>query len=257
MDAVRDDGHCPQLENAVGWALYAVEPAEEQAIRAHLPACPECRETVRYAEESGALLGTAVPQYLPPPDLRHRLLAAIHDAPRVSVTDDYRPPVSLDAVRQRRRSRVLLAAAAVVVVALGGATTVLGMQVGQLTGQQQARAAGDAMVRAVVEDPTAKRAVLTNAAGKPIAMLVTGPAGAVVVPLGLAPTGADEQYVAWGLRPSGPTPLATFDVTAGSVGPLLVNWPSSAHDLTRFALSREPGHTMPSTPTNVIASGSV
>ena len=73
---------------------------------------------------------------------------------------------------------------------LGGATTVLGVQVSHLTGQQQAQAAGEAMVQSIVGSPSAARAVLTNSAGKPAAMLITSPAGAVVVPLGLTPNAA-------------------------------------------------------------------
>jgi hypothetical protein len=189
MDAVHDDGHCPRLENTVGWALYALEPDEEHAVRAHLRTCNVCRDTVRATEQVGALLATAVPQDGPLPELRDRLLAAIQDAPRPSTVPDVTQPVPLDAARRTRRwrGRGLLAAAAVIVVALAGATTVLGVQVSQLTSQQQAQAAGDAMVRSIVGDPNAKRAVLTNAAGAPAAMLITGRAGAVMVPLGMAP----------------------------------------------------------------------
>ncbi|MFC0436939.1 anti-sigma factor domain-containing protein [Kutzneria buriramensis] len=257
MDAVRDDGHCPQLENTVGWALYALEPQDEHAIRAHLPTCPVCQETVRATEQVGALLAAAVPGDSPPPELRERVLAAIQDAPRPSVTAT--PPVSLDAARRQRRrpTRVLLAAAAVVLVALGGATTVLGVQLGNVHAQQRAQAAGDALVRSVVADPAAKRAVLTNAGGKPAALLVTSPSGAVVMPLGMAPNAANQTYVAWGLVDgSGPKGLAAFDVPAGSVGPVLVNWPASARGLTRFAISLEPGRSVPVTPSDVIASGS-
>jgi hypothetical protein len=249
---ISDDGYCPQLENTVGWALYALEPEEERVLRAHLPGCPLCRETMRSTEQVAALVGAAAAQYEPSPALRRRLLAAIQETPRPLLP----PPVDLSVHRARRRTRGLLAAAAAVVAVLGGATTVLGVQVSHLTSQQQAQAAGEAMVRSVVGDPAAKRAVLTNSAGRPVAMIVTSPSGAVVVPLGLTPNVANQTYVAWGLLPSGPTALASFDVPADSDGPVLVNWPATAAGLTRFAISVEPGRIMPTTPTNVIASGS-
>lgn len=253
MDVNMGGRQCPQLANAVGWALYALEPAEEHAIRAHLLTCAQCRATVREAEETSAHLGAAFAQHEPPPALRERLLAAIAEAPRVTVR-----PVPLAAARRVRhwRTRGLLVAAAAVVVALGVTTTVLGVQVSTLTSQQQAQAAGEAMVRSIVNDPAAKRAVLTNAAGKPTAMLITSSVGAVVTPLAMTPNSADDQYVVWGLEPSGPRALASFDVTAGSVGPKVVSWPASANGLTRFAISVEPGRTLPTTPSNVIASGS-
>ncbi|MFC0546195.1 anti-sigma factor [Kutzneria chonburiensis] len=254
MDVIRDDGHCPQLEDTVGWALYALEPEEEDAVRTHLLTCPVCRETVRATEQVGALLATTVPYDEPPPGLRSRLIAAIQDAPRLSVVS---PPAPIHVVRRRRHgpTRGLLAAAAAVVVALGGATAVLGVQVSNLTSEQQAQAAGDAAIRSVVGDPAAKRAVLTNAAGKPAAMLITSAAGAVVVPLALSPNAANQRYVAWGLVDSGPEALAAFDVPAGGIGPMVINWPSTAGALTRFAISLEPGRTMPAKPSNVIASG--
>jgi len=259
MDMVRDDEHCPHLENAVGWALYALEPEEEHTVRAHLATCSLCGETVREVEQVTALLAASTSQHEPPLELRSRLLTAIQHASTPSTTTPVRPPVSLDAARRRHQPRTagLLAAAAAVVVVLGGATTVLGVQLSNVHAQQQAQAAGDAMVRSIVGDPVAKRAVLTNAAGKPAAMLVTSPAGAVVMPLSLSPNATNQSYVAWGLVDgAGPQGLVAFDVPAGSVGPVLVNWPATARGLTRFAISLEPGRVVPAKPSNVIASGS-
>lgn len=253
MDAVREHGRCAHRENAVGWALYALGLDEEHALRAHLQTCAECRATVREAEQVAALMGHAVPQHEPPSALRARLMVAINDTPRAP------RPLSLDLARQKRqrRGRGLLAAAAAVVVVLGGVTTVLGVQVSQLNHQQQAQAAGDAMVQSIVADPTAKRAVLTNSAGKPTAMLITSASGSVVVPLGLTPNGRNQQYVAWGLHDAaGPSALASFDVPADSVRPIVVDVPASARGLARFAISLEPGRVMPQKPTDVIASGS-
>jgi hypothetical protein len=64
--------------------------------------------------------------------------------------------------------------------------------------------------------------------------------------------------VAWGLHEdTGPSALASFDVPADSVRPVVVNVPASIQDLTRFAISLEPGRVLPQKPTAVIASGSV
>lgn len=258
MDLDLGAGQCPHLENAVGWALYALEPAEEHTIRLHLPTCPPCRAAVRETEQVSAALGAAVVQHEPRPGSRERLLAAIQHAPRVSL-QPLPPPVPIDSARRTRpaRGRRLLVAAAAVVVALGAATIVLGVQVDHLSSQQRAQAAGEALVQSIVGDPAAKRAVLTNAAGKPAAMLITSSVGAVVVPLGLPTNAASQQYVAWGLQESGPVALASFDVPVGGVGPIVVNLPSLARDLNRFAISLEPGRIMPAKPTTVIASGAV
>jgi hypothetical protein len=263
MEAMHDDRQCPRQEDAVGWALYAVEPEQENAVRAHLAECPICQEVVRDTEQIAALLGGVVAPQEPPAALRERLLAAVDRTPQcVIAPEPTRPesavvPIDLAERRRRRRSRGLLAAAAAVVLLLGAATAGLAIRVGQLSHAQQTQAAQEARVQAIVTDPTAHRIVLSTASGTPSAMLVTSRSGAAVVPIALTPNGADHSYVAWGLLPSGPRALTRFDVTAGDIGPQVVDWPASADGLTQFAISLEPGRNLPAKPTDVVASGAV
>ena len=81
MDAVR----CPHQENAVGWALYALEPAEEHAVRAHLRTCAECRRD-RAGDRTGRRLAghTRSRNMSRPRHCAARLLAAIDDTSRPS-----------------------------------------------------------------------------------------------------------------------------------------------------------------------------
>ncbi|MBY8853026.1 hypothetical protein K7G98_34275, partial [Saccharothrix sp. MB29] len=65
--------------------MHALEPDEEARLRAHLPECAHCGETVRSAEEVTAALGSSVRQYDPPDRLRARLMAAIEDTPQEQV----------------------------------------------------------------------------------------------------------------------------------------------------------------------------
>ena len=76
---------------AVGWALHALEPADEAAFGGHLPGCARCRATVRSTEDVGAVLGGAVPREEPPARLRGRLLAMIDETDQVP-----RPTVHVD-----------------------------------------------------------------------------------------------------------------------------------------------------------------
>jgi len=260
------DERCPHQENAVGWALHALEVAEQQAFETHLPTCVRCHETVRATEEVGAVLGSSVPLEEPPAALRDRLLdlvdrtpRTVHTEPSPAVPSPAAAPISLDTRRRVPPTRrLLLAAAAVAVIALGAATTVLGVKVSQLTNQQQAQAVQQSTVSGIVADPSARRAVLNTSDGKPAAVLVIAKSGAAVVPLGLAPNGTNQTYVFWGLPTSGsPQPLTVFDVHADSAGPETVNWPATTDGLKTFAISLEPGHTMPATPTTVVASGAV
>jgi anti-sigma factor RsiW len=71
---------CAHSELAVGWALHALEPAEEILVAAHLPDCPECLEAVAGAEEVGALLGLSIPAASPSPEMEQRVLALVGTA---------------------------------------------------------------------------------------------------------------------------------------------------------------------------------
>ena len=73
---------CPHSELAVGWALHALEPAENLLIAAHLADCSTCASIAADTEEVGAALGLSVPQTIPSLELERRIL---------SVTDTGRP----------------------------------------------------------------------------------------------------------------------------------------------------------------------
>ena len=65
MNDIHGDGHRVQDELAVGYALHALEPAEENT--AELADCPLCQETIRSTEEIAALLGSSVSSTSRPP----------------------------------------------------------------------------------------------------------------------------------------------------------------------------------------------
>lgn len=84
---------CPHSELAVGWALHALEPADEILVAAHLPDCAECTRTVAETEQIGAVLGLSVPQAVPSAELEQRVLAVVHTAQDMSVTPPAPRPV--------------------------------------------------------------------------------------------------------------------------------------------------------------------
>ncbi|HZE02395.1 MAG TPA: hypothetical protein VE155_11585, partial [Pseudonocardiaceae bacterium] len=65
---------CSHRELAVGWALHALEPADESPVAAHLPDCPTCTSTAAETEEVGAALGLSVPEAIPSAELEQRVL---------------------------------------------------------------------------------------------------------------------------------------------------------------------------------------
>ncbi|HEY2764492.1 MAG TPA: hypothetical protein VGJ13_10845 [Pseudonocardiaceae bacterium] len=71
---------CAHSELAVGWALHALEPAEEILVATHLPDCAECTDAAAEAQEVGALLGLSIPAARPGPEMERRVLAVVGTA---------------------------------------------------------------------------------------------------------------------------------------------------------------------------------
>jgi hypothetical protein len=262
VNAARGDGRCPNEELAVGWALRALEPDDEHALRAHLPSCAVCQEIVRSTEQVTALLGGSAPQEEPPARLRQKVLGAVARTPqeayeplpfRLGSALSEAPGRSAEIVRlPRSRNRVMQLSAAAVVLLLAVAVGVLGWQVNRLDGQQQTQA----QVLSVLSDPTMHRTVLRGTDGQEAAVLLSSPQSAAVVPLGLRPNNAADQiYVVWGLSTGTPIALSSFDVSGAAAQ--LLSWNSAAAQHQKFAISLEPGRALPAKPSDVVASGQV
>lgn len=262
MNAAGGDGRCPNEELAVGWALRALEPDDEQLLRAHLPGCPVCQEIVRSTEQVTALLGGSVPQEEPPARLRQKVLGAVARTPqeayeplpfRIGSSLSEAPGRPAEIVEHPRpRNRVMQLAAAAVVLVLAVAVGVLGWQVSRLNGQQQAQS----QLLTVLGDPTMHRTVLRETDGHEAAVLLSSPASAAVVPLGLRPNNASDQiYVVWGMSTGTPIALSSFDVSGATAQ--LLSWNAAAAQHQKFAISLEPGRTLPVKPSDVVASGEV
>jgi hypothetical protein len=243
---------CPLGEEAVAFALHALEPDEEAAMRSHIERCRSCSETVRETELVAAAVGGAVEQVDPPPRLRANLMAAAAETPQAGPLPAPHPRF----VERRRttRARVLLAAAAAAVVfAVGG----LGAYTVQVQRQRDALAQALAGIVTQLDAPGSSHATLTTDSGRPVAAVLVTAEGRTVVTAGLDPNDrSTTTYVVWGVGSGGPRPLATFDVTAPGPG---IHEIGSA-DGSRFeayAVSLEPGRTMPAVPTTVVASGPV
>ena len=78
----RDGGHGDWAALAVGWALSALDPADEARFAVHLPDCDECAGTVRRSLHTVADLAYALPDEEPPPALKVRIMAAVRAEPR-------------------------------------------------------------------------------------------------------------------------------------------------------------------------------
>ncbi len=276
-------------ELAVGWALHALEPEDEELFAAHLPTCPRCRQTVTETTDvMGALVGD-LPPVDPPERLRDRLRAAVEETeqlPRPAREDQRTPPVppavtdgpvpvyrfeispagahrapvpagAADPPSPWRRvlPNALVAAAVAAILALGTWNVVLdsAREEAQATAAEQAE-----LVDALLVPGRATIAPL-SAGGATVATVVARDGEVQVVSQGLAPNDVREQtYVVWGLGPDAPTPLGTFDVTSPQPALRTVGSGASGSDAyTGYAVSLEPGRSAPPEPSAVVASGEV
>jgi hypothetical protein len=281
-------------ELAVGWALHALEPEDEELFAAHLPTCPRCRRTVSETADVMGALACDLPPVEPPERLRERLRAAVEETeqlPRLAREDERPPPVPaalpdrpvpdrpvpvhrfeppasgahrapfpVGAVDPRSSWRrvlpnALVAAAVAAILALGTWNVVLSAA----RDEAQAAAAEQAeLVDALLTPGQATIAPLT-ADGATLATVVAREGQVQVVSQGLTPNDVRAQtYVVWGIGAGAAAPLGTFDVT--SPQPALRTLGSGVSGLdafTGYAVSLEPGRSAPPEPGVVVASGEV
>jgi anti-sigma-K factor RskA len=268
-------GH-PEL--AVAWVLHALEPDEAAVFALHLDDCPGCRRIIAETEEVTTLLGSAVQPVDPPSSLRSRILAEA-SAPGGSEAIKESTPIGLAPSERKapsssegsdvvvplrrperggwiRRGAAVLAVAAVLalVVAVGGLVAANR----SLSEQRDATAAQAAEVSQMLDaasQPGVPHAVLATPQGGVVGLVVDRGQGPEMLASGLAPAAPDHTYVLWGLANGTPVGLGTFEMSGS--GPVVQSVPSveAAGRFAGFAVSLEPGHAVPATPTQVVASG--
>jgi hypothetical protein len=250
---------CSHRDLAVGWALHALEPAEESLIAIHMPECPTCIKIAAETEELGATLGLSVPEAIPSAELEQRILS-LTGASRVAPVVPRAPSTGGGrhiTKASRQRVRELVAAAAVILVA---AAVVLGVRVVQLNGElNQAQRQVTGMSEAIqsAADPASIRVPLVTKNGSAVGMVLASRDQVAVVATRLPSNSADHTYVLWGLNGAVPVALTAFDVAREAPGPHSVPAADAPGKFTGYAVSLEPGSRAPATPTDIVASGQV
>lgn len=267
--------NCPVVQQAVGWALHALEPDEEIAVAAHIPGCAICQAAVRDTEAVVAGLGAAADPVEPPRELRASLMAAVAETPQVPTRRPavLRPPADAPtepgspAVPRRvgpgdrgrlpaswlsRRGLVVAAMALIAVVAVAG----LAVRTAQLDQErvQNSQALSDVLNE--MASPGTKHAVLATADGATVGAVVLDKGQRQVLTVGMPVNPADHTYVLWGVAGQAPpVPLGTFDVAAPDVNKLTVGSGADKDGFTAYAVSLEPGRAAPAAPSSVMAEG--
>jgi hypothetical protein len=282
---------CPHAELAVGWALHALEPADEDLLIEHLPDCHICREAIQQTEELTWILSSANEQVEPRPELRAELMAAAAATPQTpkAEREDAWPKASgmpagrpitvgwhangdpgaaskfaeplADRRGLMRRSRMiaLVATVALAVVGVGGLAY---RQVEGAHQQRQVQAAGPGQlsrILAQVAAPGVRYAVLSSPSGEPVAGVKVSGGQREVFPYALVPNNNQQTiYVLWGIANGAPVPIGGFDVPSSGNGLRRVGPPLQGNDtFDAYAISIEHGRTPPEAPSLVVASGQV
>lgn len=296
MSASRDPrrgAHESFDELAVGWALHALEPEEEELFAAHLPTCPRCVQTVAETTDVMGAMAGDLPPTDPPERLRDRLRAAVAETEQVSPpagdagpTARPVPPVAAGRAApgphagvpapgahrapspvapgapgapppdwRRVLPNALVAAAVAAILALGTWNVVLN----SAREEAQATAAEQAQLVGALLTPGEATIAPLSADGTAVATVVARDDQVQVVTHGLAPNEVQDQtYVVWGTGAGSPAPLGTFDVTSPQPALWTVGSGASGRDgFTGYAVSLEPGRQAPPEPTDIVASGEV
>jgi anti-sigma-K factor RskA len=76
------NGEHPDRDDLVAYSLGALEPRDAAAVEAHAPTCARCSRELEATAPAVAVLGESVEQLEPPPELRERVLAIVHEEAR-------------------------------------------------------------------------------------------------------------------------------------------------------------------------------
>jgi hypothetical protein len=72
-------GDHPDRDDLVAYSLEALDPREAADVEAHAPSCARCTRELEALVPAVAVLGESVEQLEPPPELRERVLAIVHE----------------------------------------------------------------------------------------------------------------------------------------------------------------------------------
>lgn len=251
-----DTGHDAWAALAVGHALNALEPEDEQSFLEHLPGCPLCAGVLTDATAVMGSLAYAVEPVDPPPALLERIRAGIADTAVPGQT-------TLVPMQRRTRpvsplkSRAWLAVAAALVLVLGLTSWNVVLQV---RGRSQDRQIAQGVLLSRCLHDVGCRTVELRApnSDRPRATALVRPGEIQLLATALPRNDTRaEIYVLWqGADKAHLTALTSFDINRSGV---TVIRSSGDANPTRglVAVSREPGRTVPPVPGEVVAIGTV
>jgi anti-sigma-K factor RskA len=231
---------CDEFEELLGaYALGAVTPEEQEAARAHLAGCENCKRRLREVRAVVDLLPYSVTQMNPSDSLKERILEAIQKQDQTTSAQ----PVQINQ-RPRRRgwSTRLLAAAAVLLFILFGGMTAWNISLQhEVTSLQQQNIALERQVSSLQHQVALTYAIQ----GNPSAQGVTGKLIylpeqniTLLVMQGLPQLPGTEVYQGWLIHDKQPRSIGLLNIENGIAS---VTYPGNITGYEVAAVSREPG----------------
>lgn len=270
--------HETYIELVVGYALDALEPADEQLLLAHLPTCAECSTTLDDMRQVAADLAHGAADEEPPPALLENLRAVIAAEPRSRPAPDHASghgpdsdvplprPLDLQAGRARRlrvnvthralTARAVLAAAAAALIVIAG---IAGYAINQQSDRNSTAASlrSEQQVLAHLGDPGAYTVNLASGGAATGAAVVDGNDVYLVTRnLGQNDT-KSSIYVLWARNPSGSLiAIGGFDVRSNTVTVAHASLPTGMGEPRVFGVTHEAGRRLPAVPGSIVLGAS-
>ena len=246
-----DNGHASYDELAVGYALSALEPDDEQRFVDHLRGCAACARALAEHTETLAHLAYAADAATPPPSVLEGIRAGVAASGRAGA---FPVPLSLDAARVRRsRSTRLMAAtlsAAAALVLVVSLVFVRGLMTDR-DNQQDVNQRLAAVVASLTE-PGARTIALKGDGGH--GTLVLNGQRVSLVMAGIPRNDTNNSvYVLWEQTTFGDVlAVGTFDVRTNGLAVANLQLQQDPGTVRTFMVTREHGRVAPARTTQQV-----
>jgi anti-sigma-K factor RskA len=220
-------------ELTAGYALDALEPAEQEAYERHLDGCAQCQEELAAFWEVTGALAVAADGPAPSPELRDRILAAARAESQTVIP-----------LESRRRVSPLLATVTAIAAAAAIGLGIYSLSLnGQLDDTKAALSAQESAAR-VLADPNATTVALQAGSGR---LVVAADGSAVLVLDELASVPSGKTYQAWVVKGQTPASAGTFAAADGqAIVPIPQAVPTGA--VVAVTVEQAGGATSPTLP---------